>query len=107
MFHAEIVNRWSTFNIFEQMANIGAEIGRSLKWKKKGNEGMMKNAVYRALELIQFTVDDPKNASSLKEILRMREIFLDHVLGENVYKSRDEDWEKYFYYFTIAVRKKG
>jgi len=27
-FHADLKNRWSQFSIFEQMANIGAEVGR-------------------------------------------------------------------------------
>lgn len=104
MFHTELADRWHTFSIFEQMANIGAEVGRSINWKKKAKVDMSRNAVFRALELIAFTVADPKNKDSLKEILRMREVFLDFVLGDNVYKSTEKDWEKYFYHFTLAAR---
>ena len=103
--HTELADRWHTFSIFEQMANIGAEVGRSINWKKKAKADMSRNAVFRALELIAFTVSDPKNKDSLKEILRMREVFLDFVMGDNVYKSTEKDWEKYFYYFTVAARK--
>lgn len=105
MFHTELADRWHSFSIFEQMANIGAEVGRSINWKKKSREEMTRNALYRALELIDFTVSDPKNKNSLKEILRMREVLLDHMVGDNVYKSTEKDWEKYFYYFTLAARR--
>lgn len=105
MFHTEIIDKWQTLSIFEQMANIGAEVGRTISWKKKGNTKMSQNALYRALELIDFTINDPKNKKSLKEILRMREIFLDYIMGENIYISKEKDWEKYFYYFTVATRK--
>lgn len=105
MFHTELADRWHTFTIFEQMANIGAEVGRSINWKRKERKEMSHNATYRALELIDFTVADPKNKDSLKEILRMREVFLDFVMGDNVYKSTEKDWENYFYHFTRAARK--
>lgn len=105
LFHTELESRWYTFSIFEQMSNIGAEVGRAFSWKKKGNEEMSKNAFYRALELVDFTVNDPKNKNSLKEFLRMRELLVDYYMGENIYKSTDESWNKYFYYFNIAARK--
>lgn len=106
IFHKDLADRWNTFSTFEQMANIGAEVGRSINWRNKGNTEMSQNAFYRALELIDFTVDDPKNKNSLKEILRVREILVDYLLGDNIYKSTDQDWEKYFYYFNFAARNK-
>lgn len=105
MFHTEIEDRWQTFSIFEQMAHIGAEVGRSVSWRKKGNEKMWHNALYRAMELIELTVEDPKNRNSLKEILRLREVLTDYFVGDNIYQSSEEGWEKYFYYFNLAARK--
>lgn len=106
VFHTELVDRWKDLSIFEQMANIGAEVGRTIKWHNKGKYEKSTSAMYRALELIDFSVCDPKNESSLKEILRVREVFLDFVAGDNVYKSTEEAWSKYFYYFTIAARNR-
>lgn len=60
LFHSDLKERWNDFTIYEQMANIGAEVGRSINWKKKGNEEMSKNALYRGLELIDFTLCDPQ-----------------------------------------------
>ena len=105
IFHKDLVTRWNKFTIFEQMANIGAEVGRAINWLKKGNKKTSQQAFYRALELIDFTIDDPKNKNSLKEILRMREVLADYLFGNNIYHSTDEDWEKYFYYFNLAARK--
>lgn len=101
IFHKELVGRWNKLTIFEQMANIGAEVGRTINWRKKRNQEMSKNAFYRALELIDFTIEDPKNKNSLKEILRVRELLVDYFMGENIYRSTDKAWEKYFYYFNF------
>lgn len=106
VFHTELSLRWSQFSILEQMANIGAEVGRAISWRKKGREDMAKNALYRALELIDFTIVDPKNKNSLKEILRMRELLVDYFAGDNIYHSNDEAWTKYFYYFNLAARNR-
>jgi len=104
IYHTDLVNRWKKFSLINQMANIGAEVGRAINWRKKGDKQMSKNALYRALELIDFTVDDPKNKKSLKEILRVREILVDYFLGDNIYHSSDNGWEKYFYPFALAAR---
>ena len=87
------------------MANIGAEIGRTINWKKKGNYEMSSNALYRGLELLDLTIKDKKNKNSLKEILRVREALVDFFIGDNIYKSSDEIWKKYFYYFNFDARK--
>ena len=105
IFHTGLADRWNKFSFVEQMANIGAEVGRTISWRNKKNKEMSKNALYRALELIDFSVDDKKNINCLKEILRMREILVDYFLGDNIYHSTDENWEKYFYPFNFAARK--
>lgn len=105
IFHKDLADRWNQFTIHEQMANIGAEVGRTINWRNKKNEEMSKNAFYRALELIDFTVDDKKNLNSIGEILRMRELLVDYMMGENIYHSTDSNWEKYFYPFNFAARK--
>lgn len=106
VFHDGLQTRWKTFSITEQMANIGAEVGRTITWKNKNNYEMSKNAFYRCLELIDFTIDDSKNRNRLKEITRVREMLVDYFTGDNIYKSTDEAWNKYFYYFNFAARNK-
>ncbi|MFH0942862.1 MAG: hypothetical protein V1810_01670 [Candidatus Beckwithbacteria bacterium] len=95
--------RWKKFSLMEQMANIGAEVGRAINWKNK-DENLAKSAFYRALELFELTVTDPKNRKRLKEINRSKEMFGDWFLGINQYQSSAEDWERYFLQFNLAVR---
>lgn len=104
-FYQETAKKWFQYSIFDQMANIGIEILRTISWKKRGNKKFFLNAFYRALELIDFTIRDKKNKKYLKEILRMREILADYLVGDNFYRSTDKDWEKYFYPYMFAARK--
>lgn len=105
IYHKDLEKRWHNFSLVEQMANIGAEIGRTINWKSKGKKELSTNAFYRGLELIDFTVKDKKNKNSLKEILRVREILVDFFMGENVYKSTNILWENCFHFFNLASRK--
>ncbi len=103
--HQELAaGRWFELSFFEQMANIGSEVERSIKWKNKDNADYSWKAMERALELIYLTVEDPKNRYRLKEILRMKEILIDYLAFDNEYQSTDESWQKYFYAFNYAAR---
>lgn len=96
-------HRWFELSLIEQMANIGAEVGRAINWKNKSLLDA-KMAYYRALDLWNFTLNDPKNKLRLKEINRSKEMFGDWFLGINEYRSTAEQWEKYFYQFNYAAR---
>lgn len=104
-FHKDLSARWNDLTTVEQMANIGAEVGRAISWHKKNNKMMSQNAFYRALELLDFTIEDSKNKNPLKEILRVREMLVDYFMGSNIYHSTDDQWNKYFYFFNFAARK--
>lgn len=96
------LEKWSRFSLMEQMANIGSEVERTIKWKDKNKEYSDK-ALERALELIDLTLADPKNRGRLKEVTRMREALVDHFYFNNTYNSTDELWRKYFYSFNYAA----
>ncbi len=55
----------------EQLANVGCDIERTIRWRNKGNTEFSKKAFERALELLDFTKQDPKNKSSRRELLIM------------------------------------
>ena len=61
--------RWKELSFFEQMANIGSEVERTIQWKKKNNEDYSRRAFERTLELLDLTIADPKNKKRLKELL--------------------------------------
>ena len=95
--------RWFSMRLVEQMANIGSEIERTIKWRHK-NEGYSERAFERALELLDLTIDDRKNLDRLKELTRLREALADHFVFDNSYESSDKSWHKYFFAFNFAVR---
>ena len=96
--------RWQGLTFFEQMANIGSEVERAIKWKNKGNTEYSRMAFERALELLDLTMDNKKSGSRLKELARVRETLADYFVFENIYGSSDEKWQKYFYVFNFAAR---
>ncbi|MEK7664871.1 MAG: hypothetical protein AAB361_01890 [Patescibacteria group bacterium] len=102
IFSEQFKNRWLSFSLAEQMANVGAEIGRAINWRKKGKEESV--AFFeRGLELLDLTIEDPKNKKRLKELLRVRECMADYFYFDNIYGSSDEKWNNYFYGFNYAA----
>jgi hypothetical protein len=99
-------DRWNKFTFFEQMANVGSEVERAIKWKNKENKEYSSLAFERALELLDLTIADNKNTKRLKEIARVREALADYFAFDNEYKSTDKSWQNYFYAFNWAARLK-
>jgi len=98
-------DRWQKFSTIEQMANIGSEVGRALKWKGR-DESSFWNTVQRTIELFDLTLIDPKTFKRRHEIGIAKEIFCDAVLGGKEYRSTLEDLEKYFMNFAFYVNNK-
>ncbi len=96
--------RWKELSFFEQMANIGSEVERTIQWKKKNNEDYSRRAFERTLELLDLTIADPKNKKRLKELLRVRETLADYFAFDNSYKSTEKNWRNYFLAFNFAAR---
>jgi hypothetical protein len=96
--------RWTELSLVEQMANIGSEVERAIKWRAKANQDYAEMAFERSLELIDFSLNDLKNRYRLKEIARLREIWTDFFKYDNMYHSTSEQFQKYFYAFNYAAR---
>ncbi len=99
--------RWCTLSLAEQLGNIGSEISRGVKWAPRNAE-TARAAFYRALELIDLTLDDPRHRRSpprLRELARTREVVVDFFAGPNEYGSTGESLLKYFDQFALAARR--
>ncbi|MBN1602270.1 MAG: hypothetical protein JW915_11715, partial [Chitinispirillaceae bacterium] len=96
--------RWFNFTLCEQMANVGSEVERAIIWGNKGNPDYKQRAFYRALELLDLTIRDPKNRKRLKEVVRVREMLADFFAFNNEYNSTEKQWQQYFFSFTYASR---
>jgi len=97
--------RWRELGLMAQLANIGSEVGRAATAKQRGKFERMWGALDRALELFELTVGDPANRGRLREVTRARELVLDYLVGDNVYKSSAESWDEYFVPFAVAARR--
>lgn len=105
--HKELAGgRWLELSFFEQMANIGSEIERTIKWRNRGNSEYSQKAFDRSLELLWLTIGDNRNRKRLRELTRVREALIDFFMFNNDYGSSDVLWQKYFYHFTYAARRK-
>lgn len=97
--------RWSTLPLVEQMAHIGGEVERALKWQEKQHVEYAGLAFERALELVDLTLGCAHGLSRLKEISRLREALVDYFAGQNEFCSSPTLWRSYFLPFTFAARR--
>lgn len=100
-YHKDLADgKWEQLNFSEQMANVGSEIERAIKWKNKNKAERSQLAFFRSLELMDFTIADKNNIGRLGELCRVREVLVDYFFADNLYKSSDILWQKYFRAFT-------
>jgi len=103
--HQEMASgRWAGLSLVEQMANIGSEVERALKWKSKHHPVYCLKAFDRALELFDLTLESRKTLPQLKEIARAREIVMDFFFGENSFGTSEQFLRMYFFQFAYATR---
>lgn len=96
--------RWFKFTLFEQLANVGMDIERTIQWKNKGNQEYSDQAFERAMELLDLTIADSKNKNGTrKELVRVRETLKDFFMYDNEYGFTNQFWQSYFYDFAYAA----
>lgn len=94
---------WANLDIFNQMGNIGSEVGRALAAKRQGKLDRMQSAFYRGLDLINATAVawTEKRRVGVPELLCARELFAESILTDKI----DESLENYFMQFAFAARR--
>lgn len=95
--------RWLKKPLTEQIARIGVDVDSAISWRDRNNKLYSDEAITRALELIQVTIDDPKNKKHLRALLYLRSVLADYFMGINEYGFTDEFWHRYFYDFNYAA----
>ena len=101
------IQRWHSLSLVEQFGNIGSEVERVISWKKKNNDDLATQALYRTLELLDLSIGDSRwKGGTLKELTRVREILCDLFVGDNIYNTSPEFLSRYFYPFAVAARRK-
>jgi len=104
IYHKEAASgRWYSLTLAEQMGHIGSEVSRAAR-KQGKHEQLYERAVDRAFELLDLTINDSRWRFRLKELVRVREILADAVLGGQAYNSHLADLDNYFLYFALMAR---
>lgn len=100
--HVFSKEKWAALTLFEQMGNIGSEVGRALAAKRRHDDISMLGAFYRGLDLFDATSEiwAQKKSPRTKEILRARELFAQSIVTD----EQDSTLENYFMQFAIAAR---
>jgi hypothetical protein len=99
------LERWSKFSFYEQMGNIGAEIGRTINWREKEPK-YSRMAFERGLELLYLTIKDPKNKGKRFEMLcLLKKVLINYFCGNNQNSYYNEVLDKYFLQYALAARK--
>jgi hypothetical protein len=105
--HKELASgRWNELSLAKQMANIGSEVGRAIRWRQKGNADLAQRATIRALELLDLSLSAGHSYPRLRELARVREAVVDYLLGSNEFASSDALWRSYFDHFAYFARVK-
>lgn len=102
--HGELAaGGWAELSFAAQMANIGSEVSRALKWKAKGNPGRSERAFCRALELIDLSIAcvQTPNPGRLKELCRAREELCDYFTGAGTLRTDPERMLRYYDQFVL------
>jgi len=103
--HRELAGgRWERLSLIEQLANVGSEVGRMLRWRGR-DDRLMAGAFERALELLDLTLGDRRWRDRLREIARARELLCDAAAGGHDYGTTLEDLDRYFLAFAMAARR--
>jgi len=105
--HRELAaGRWWKLSLAEQLGNVGSEVSRATRWASRNPE-IARAAFWRALELLDLTLADPRLLASparLREIARAREVAADFFAGSNEYGSTAASLQKYFDAYAMAAR---
>jgi hypothetical protein len=66
--------KWAAMGYSRQVLNTAAELGRALKAIESGDSATAQKSIERALELLDLTLEAQREAGSLPELARSREV---------------------------------
>lgn len=94
--------RWAGMTMYEQMGNIGSEVGRALAAKRQGNQQRMLGALYRGIDLFEVTAElwAKQRSPRTRELLRAKEQFVEAIITDKT----DDKLEDYFMRFALVAR---
>jgi len=96
---------WAQLSIFEQMGNIGSEVGRAINAWRAEKKDRAQGAIDRGLDLFDATAEvwAQRKSPRTREILRARECFVALFYGGTFEQDADA-LDRYFMQFAFAAR---
>jgi hypothetical protein len=96
---------WAKLSIYEQLGNIGSEVGRAITAHRNGKEKRESSAIARALDLFAATVEVnlQTHPHRVKEVLRARDEFM-RLFYDGTFDQDADKIERYFMYFAQRAR---
>lgn len=88
--------KWFGMSVEDQISNVGSEVNRALNWQARGNEIRAVNFCKKAKELLQLSIEDPKNRNRIGEFFNCICELDDYFSGENLYETTPEMMRKYY-----------
>lgn len=97
--------KWAELSLFEQMGNIGSEVGRSVSAYERHDQQRFNGALARAIDLFDATIDVmiAQRSARVREVLIAKDQFLSLFFG-NFSLAEAKEIEKYFMQYAIAAR---
>lgn len=97
--HTFDYDAWVSLPLFDQLGNIGSEVGRAMNAIRRKDDIALDGAHRRGLDLIDASVTTMP-LHRRRELLRARELFSLAVTDREV----DDKLEAYFMHYAIAAR---
>ncbi len=92
----DVIKKWFSMTIQEQISNIGSEVLRADRWKQKGNKERMRSYYDTAISFLCLSIKDPKNAAGKNELNLCIDELADYFIGDNIWGTTSEVLKKYY-----------
>jgi hypothetical protein len=106
--HRELAGwRWSSSSLAEQLGKVVSEVSRAVSSPTRHPQ-RTEAVRYRALELIDLTLGDPRHPGSLarlREVSRLRNVVADFFARPNTYGSTAASLQNYLDACAVAARR--
>lgn len=79
-----------------QISNVGSEVHRAIRWKKRGDEQKKICFCMKAIDFLKLMQQDPKNQYRKGELESCINELEDFFIGENIYNTTEDQLIRYY-----------
>lgn len=94
---------WFAMPIELQISNIGSEVLRADRQKKRHNDKLMRSFYNAAIDFLVLSMHDPKNINRRSELGLCIDELADYFMGDNRWGTTSQTLERYYNQFMDQV----